>query len=283
MTSAERPAGAPAPGVLAVLTAAGSGTRLGRGVPKALVELGGAPLVLHAARRLATSGVVDAIVVTAPAGAVDAVRALLADDADVTVPVHVVPGGVTRQASVAAALDAVPGQAPGAPGDVSGGAPLPGHGVVLVHDAARPLATPGLVRRVVAAVRAGHPAVVPALPVTDTVKRVVTARGGTARGGTARGGTAPTAVETVVATVPRDELRAVQTPQGFDATTLRAAHAGPGSPAPATDDAALVEALGRPVVLVPGEPCAMKITTEHDLRVATLFLEEDAWTSTRRT
>ncbi|MET3976927.1 2-C-methyl-D-erythritol 4-phosphate cytidylyltransferase [Cellulosimicrobium sp. 4261] len=244
---------------LAVLTAAGSGTRLGLDLPKALVELDGLPLVVHAARRLCASGVVDALVVTAPPGLRDHVAALLADDPAVDRAVRVVEGAGTRQASVAAGLRAGRGLA-------EGGVPAD---VVLVHDAARPLAPPSLVRRVVEAVRAGHGAVVPGLPVTDTIKRVAPAGADDASG-----------AEPVVETVDRSVLRAVQTPQGFDGELLARAHAAAVHRADdeslaATDDAGLVEALGVPVHVVPGDAAAAKITTAHDLRVAALTLRED--------
>ncbi|MGF0118065.1 2-C-methyl-D-erythritol 4-phosphate cytidylyltransferase [Promicromonospora sp. Marseille-Q5078] len=242
---------------LAILTAAGSGTRLGRDLPKALVDLAGFPLVVHAARRLASSGVVDTLVVTCPAGLDAAVRDVLAQDPHVDVPVRVVEGGATRQASVAAGL-ALAG---------------PDDDVVLVHDAARPLAPPALVRRVAAAVRAGHRAVVPGLPVTDTVKRVA------ARLAEAAAGTTGPAVERVVETPDRALLRAVQTPQGFDRALLGRAHAEGSARAAtegraATDDAGLVEALGETVHVVEGDEAALKITTERDLTVAGLLLEE---------
>ncbi|QZN86082.1 2-C-methyl-D-erythritol 4-phosphate cytidylyltransferase [Cellulomonas sp. C5510] len=227
----------------AILTAAGSGTRLGLPGPKALAEVGGAPLVRHAAHRLAASGVIASVVVTVPPGCTDAFRAALGD---VGVPVVLVEGqAASRQASVAVGLAAVPPEAD----------------VVLVHDAARALASPALVRSVERAVRAGHPAVVPGLPVTDTVKQV----------GESRDGAAP-----VVATVERAALRAVQTPQGFDRTLLDAAHAAGAHRATdeataATDDAALVEALGEQVWVVPGDESAAKITTPRDLAVAELL------------
>ncbi|MBN0041915.1 2-C-methyl-D-erythritol 4-phosphate cytidylyltransferase [Cellulosimicrobium cellulans] len=244
---------------LAVLTAAGSGTRLGLDLPKALVELDGLPLVVQAARRLCASGAVDAIVVTAPAGLRDHVAALLRDDPAIDRPVRVVEGAGTRQASVAAGLRAGLVEGPG-------GEPVD---VVLVHDAARPLAPPALVRRVVEAVRAGHDAVVPGLPVTDTIKRVTAARSDD-----------PSHAEPVAETVDRATLRAVQTPQGFDRELLvraheAAAHRADDEQVSATDDAGLVEALGLPVHVVPGDAAAAKITTAHDLRVAALTLRED--------
>ncbi|WP_159793848.1 2-C-methyl-D-erythritol 4-phosphate cytidylyltransferase [Puerhibacterium puerhi] len=243
---------------LAILTAAGSGTRLGRDLPKALVQVDGVPLVLHAARRLAASGVVDELVVTAPPGATAGVRDLLAADPLVGLPLEVVDGGATRQASVAAGL-------------AHAGADVD---VVLVHDAARPFAPAALVRRVVAAVRAGHPAVVPGLPVVDTIKTV--SRGEHQTAGAHASEAATAAVEPVTGTPERAVLRAVQTPQGFDRDLLVRAHAAGAARAgadhlAATDDAGLVEALGERVVVVAGDEAAMKITTERDMHLAALY------------
>ncbi len=237
----------------AILTAAGSGTRLGLPGPKALVELAGVPLVVHAARRLAASGVVAEIVVVVPPARLAGFRALLGGHVrpGLGVPVRVVEGGPSRQASVAAGLAALGS-------DVD---------VVLVHDAARALASADLVRRVEAQVRAGHRAVVPGLPLVDTVKQV---------GPAGEDGTSP-----VLTTVPRTDLRVVQTPQGFDRALLDAAHlAGRERSAQestaATDDAALVEALGEQVWVVAGEEMAMKITTTRDLAVAELLARAEA-------
>lgn len=154
----------------------------------------------------------------------------LASEALAGLETEFVNGGTERTDSVRAALDAVTGA-----------------DIVLVHDAARCLTPSAVTRAVVAAVRAGHRAVVPVLPVTDTVKQV-------------------DASGTVVATVDRSDLRVVQTPQGFDAELLRRAHAA--SSGPATDDAGLVERLGEKVSTVPGHPHAFKITTPFDLAVA---------------
>ena len=151
-------------------------------------------------------------------------------------PVEVAaPGGASRSESVRAGLAAVPATA----------------GIVVVHDAARPLASPALFAAVVAAVRAGADGAVPGLPVVDTLKRVDGER--------------------VVETVPRQTLVAVQTPQAFRAGALRAAHA---ADADATDDAALVEAAGGTVVVVPGEPDNLKVTTPHDLARAAFLIQE---------
>lgn len=142
----------------------------------------------------------------------------------------VVAGGATRSDSVRAGLCAVPAEAT----------------IVCVHDAARPFATAELYRAVIGAVTAGADAVVPGVSVTDTIK-VVDERG------------------TVVSTPPRASLVAVQTPQAFRATALREAHLGT---ADATDDAALVEAVGRVVVVVAGEPDNRKVTLPEDLEWA---------------
>lgn len=213
--------------VAVLVPAAGAGVRLGPGRPKALRLLAGEPLLVHAVRRLAAAPSVHTIVVAAPAAEVTAVRELLAPVA----PVTVVPGGAERQASVAAALAAVPD----------------GPTIVLVHDAARALTPPELVESVAAAVRDGCAAVIPVLPVVDTIKEVG-------------------AGEVVLGTVDRSALRAVQTPQGFRRAVLTAAHAAAGDPL--TDDAGLVEKQGVPVSCVPGSEYALKITRPFDLALA---------------
>jgi len=236
--------------VAAVLVAAGSGSRLGHPLPKAFVPVGGVPLLVHAARTLLAAGVTH-LVVTVPADQRGVARELLAPVAPEAV---VVAGGPTRQASVAAGLDALTDLAAlRAQDDV-----IDDVDVVLVHDAARAFAPVDLVRRVVDAVRAGHPAVVPALPVPDTVKRV---------------GVGDGAGEPVVETLPRGLLRAVQTPQGFAPDVLAAAHTAAAGRAQheataASDDAGLVEAIGVRVWVVPGDERAAKITTARDLAAA---------------
>ena len=312
-----RDAASPAPSALAIVTAAGSGSRLGHALPKALVPLAGQPLLVHAARALADSGQVQWLVVTAPHGLVDAFAQVLG-----SVPalqqlrgVRVVEGGSSRQESVDAGLKAgldmlaevgltgPVGRAGAASPHVDDAAGSPQVDVVLVHDAARPFASPDLVRQVVDAVRSGADAVVPALPVTDTIKQVVPALAAGADASVGSDGSAGSG-ERVLATLPRDSLRAVQTPQGFSLPVLLKAHAqasphaqasarpqesvqtqtsadvdGPASahaltpashpaPAEATDDASLVEQLGGRVVVIPGQAQAMKITTAQDLAVA---------------
>jgi 2-C-methyl-D-erythritol 4-phosphate cytidylyltransferase len=200
--------------VWAIVVAAGSGSRF-RG-SKQYQPLGG--------RR-----VLDWSLDTARA-AVDGVVAVVAEGRDDEPAADAtVVGGASRSASVRAGLAAVPDDAT----------------VVVVHDAARPLAGAGLFAAVVAAVDAGADGAVPAVPVTDTLRRV-------------DGGA-----------VDRDTLVAVQTPQAFAAAALRAAHAGG---AEATDDAGLVEAAGGRVVIVRGDPHNLKITVSEDLVVAEALL-----------
>ena len=259
---------------VAVLTAAGSGTRLGADGPKALVEVGGQSLLRRAAQGLVDSGVVNHIVVTAPidslarfAAQVSGLHGALQGEADGLAPapsdslpdgvsepactIEVVAGApVSRQASVARGLEAALRAVPDAD-------------VVLVHDAARALTPPEVVVRVVGAVRGGACAVIPALPVADTVKEVELAPAGSP--------------ELVVGTPDRSRLRAVQTPQGFETAVLVAAHhvgsrRAQDEDLAASDDASLVEALGRPVTVVAGDPLAFKVTTPRDLALARTLL-----------
>lgn len=218
----------------AVVPAAGRGERLGPGTPKALRPLAGMPMLVHAVRALAASRVVDLVVIAAPAENADEMRALL-DEQDLDAEVVVVTGGETRQDSVARALLALPD-------DVT---------VVLVHDAARPLVPSEVVTAVAGAVVAGHPAVVPALPVVDTIKQV-------------------DVDDEVVRTVDREALRAIQTPQGFSRAILQRAHAE--ADLGVTDDAGLVEALGLPVLVIPGHEEAFKVTRPFDILVAEAVL-----------
>lgn len=215
------------PRVGVVIVAAGAGSRYGADVPKAFVTLRGRTVLAWSLEGATGCPGVAAVVVVAPA--THLAEAEREASGYATVPVQVVPGGAERPDSVAAGLAALP----------------PGVDVVLVHDAARALTPSTQFAAVADAVVAGAPAVVPGLPVADTIKQV-------------------DASGAVVATVPRDALRAIQTPQGFRRDVLERAHAGAG-PHPVTDDAALVEAIGVPVLVVAGDPRAHKITTPDDL------------------
>ncbi len=220
----------PRGGTAAIVPAAGKGERLGPGAPKALRSIGGIPILVHAVRSLVSSGRIGLVVVAAPPDGVGGVRDLLSEFGSA---VHVVPGGDTRQRSVALALDAIPET----------------HEIVLVHDAARALTPPSLVTAVIDAVAAGSDAVIPVLPVADTIKAV------------------DSSGMTVTATVDRSTLRAVQTPQGFRRSLLVKAHAA-ATAADITDDAGLVERLGVPVAVIPGHTEAFKVTTPFDLLLA---------------
>ncbi|UQN16076.1 2-C-methyl-D-erythritol 4-phosphate cytidylyltransferase [Gulosibacter sp. ACHW.36C] len=225
--------GVPCTGV--VIVAAGSGTRLGFGVPKAFAELAGEPMLAHTVRALdALPGRVAVAIATPPA---DAERGGIAHEllaalaasmgSERLISAAVVEGGATRYDSVRAAIAQLP--------DVCD--------VILVHDAARAL-TPGeLHERVAGAVRATGHGAVPGLPVVDTIKRVDDD-------------------EVVLETVDRSPLRAMQTPQGFPADALRRAYER-GSVAD-TDDAATFAAAGGTVKIIPGHEDAFKITTPHD-------------------
>ncbi|MFG2501656.1 2-C-methyl-D-erythritol 4-phosphate cytidylyltransferase [Streptomyces sp. NPDC048441] len=227
-----------------VIPAAGRGVRLGPGAPKALRALNGTPMLIHAVRAMAASRAVSLVVVVAPPEGVAEVKTLLADHAlPERTDFMVVPGGETRQESVKLGLDALP----------------EGIGVVLVHDAARPLVPVDTVDGVIEAVREGAPAVVPALPLADTVKQVEP-------GDPAN----PGRPEPVVATPERARLRAVQTPQGFDRDTLVRAHETVTDDV--TDDASMVEQLGLQVVVVPGHEEAFKVTRPLDLVLAEAVL-----------
>lgn len=228
----------------AVIPAAGRGVRLGPGAPKALRTLGGTPMLIHAVRAMARSRAVSLVVVVAPADGAAEVRLLLGEHALPDRPeILVVPGGETRQESVRAGLQALPP-------DVTS---------VLIHDAARPLVPVDTVDSVVLAVRDGAPAVVPAMPLADTVKEVEPGK--------------PGEPEPVIATPDRARLRAVQTPQGFDLATLLRAHAEiPVDGEGATDDAGMVERLGVTVVVVPGHEEAFKVTRPLDLVLAEAVL-----------
>jgi 2-C-methyl-D-erythritol 4-phosphate cytidylyltransferase len=214
--------------VWAVLAAAGRGERLGSDRPKAFARLGGRPLLAESLERLENSDWIDRIVIAAPPDWVE--PSILVAEEIVATKVHsVVTGGASRSESVRLALEAVPEDA----------------AVVLVHDAARPLLPDEVTERVLAPLSEGWDAVVPAVPLADTVKRVEGER--------------------VLETVPREDLVAVQTPQAFLADVLRRAVSG--DVASATDCSSLVEAQGGRVKWVEGDPRLLKVTDVDDLAV----------------
>jgi 2-C-methyl-D-erythritol 4-phosphate cytidylyltransferase len=207
----------------AVVVAAGSGARFGGA--KQFRKVGAARLVDRSVQRATRS--CDGVVVVLPDG-------VTWDGPSVAAAVV---GGATRAESVRSGLAAVPQSVD----------------VVLIHDAARPLASDALFAAVIAAVQAGADGAVPGLAISDTIKRV--------------------AGDRVLETISRDGLVTVQTPQAFRAGCLRAAHA---EGAEGTDDAALVEAVGGTVVVVPGEPTNLKVTGPDDLALLEALLAREA-------
>lgn len=236
-------------GALALLLlAAGSGSRLGAGIPKAAVELDGKTLLAWALEGALASGLFSRVVVTVPAADSLLTRVSRSYGA---LPVV---GGDSRAESVSAALAALDQASP-----LAGASDrLPS--AVLVHDSARCFTPVEVYRRVAGALAAGEKAVIPVLPVVDTIKTV-------------------DAAGFVTGTPAREQLRAVQTPQGFDLPTLVQAHRDSASLAPElaekiTDDAMLAEALGLPVATVEGAVEAFKVTTPLDLTLASALLKE---------
>ena len=210
----------------AIIAAAGSGERFGATIPKALIHLGDRTLIEHAVAAL--SPIADQIIVTAPEGYEDRIREIVGEG------ITVVRGGSTRSQSVSRAIAALDPQTD----------------FVLVHDAARALASTDLARRVLATLGEGESAVIPGLAQVDTVK-IVDTNG------------------YVLTTPERASMQRVQTPQGFKYEVLKRAHEKSGE---ATDDAALVESLGVSVRIIEGVERALKITTPSDLALAHSFL-----------
>ncbi|MBK6421897.1 MAG: 2-C-methyl-D-erythritol 4-phosphate cytidylyltransferase [Gemmatimonadetes bacterium] len=220
-----------------VIVAAGQGTRLGAGVPKQYLPLGGVPMLLRALRPFTSHPEVAHTVVVLPAADAAHPPAWLAEVLGDTL--SVTAGGAERSDSVACGLAALPAAC----------------AVVLVHDAARPFVDQAIISAVAAVARTGEGAV-PAIPVGDTLKQVAAGEGGR-----------------ILRTVPRDGLFRAQTPQGFPRRVLQEAHArAPRGGGAATDDALLVEQAGVPVRVVPGSARNFKITTEDDLRIAERLL-----------
>ena len=208
--------------VAVIIPAGGSGERLGAKIPKALVQLAGKTLIEHAVANMAP--IANQIIVAAPAGFEEQFKDLLGSE------VTVVTGGLTRTLSVKKALALVEKE----------------NEYILVHDAARSLASTDLAMRVIDSLRAGEKAVIPGMPVSDTIKRV-------------------DGDNYVTKTPTRSKLRSIQTPQGFTRKLLIKAHTSADD---ATDDAGLVEDRGVDVKVILGEERAMKITTMKDLAIA---------------
>jgi 2-C-methyl-D-erythritol 4-phosphate cytidylyltransferase/2-C-methyl-D-erythritol 2,4-cyclodiphosphate synthase len=220
----------PRPRVGIIVVAAGSGTRLGAGEPKAFVGIDEHSILWHCLRGTFAAPVAQVVIVAPPSRTGDALTEAQAVASARRDLVSVVAGGETRQSSVAAGLGALWA-------DVE---------IVLVHDAARALTPPAVFERVIDAVDAGAVAVIPVLPVVDTIKRVDDG--------------------SIIGQVDRSTLAAAQTPQGFRRDVLSAAYASAADDF--TDDAALVARAGHPVTTVAGDERAFKITTAADLERA---------------
>ena len=210
----------------AIIAGAGMGHRLGAEIPKALIQIQGITLLERAF--ISLSKVVDEIVITAPAGYEEQFKAIVGQSAEV------ITGGVLRSDSIRVALKAL----------------SPSVESVLIHDAARALASSALAAKVLDELQSGQSAVIPVLKVIDTIKEID-------RDGFVR------------ATPDRSSLVAAQTPQGFNRQVLERAHSASDD---ATDDAALVEAIGVKVKTIEGEASAFKITTKEDIGQALLLL-----------
>jgi len=222
--------------VSAIIAAGGRGVRLGADAPKQLLEIGGRPMLQRTVETFLRAACVHEIVVALPPDLASDPPAYLRGPSK---PLHVVPGGVRRQDSVAAAFARVSAEAE----------------VVVVHDAARPFVTEGLVERTIDAARMAGAAIA-AVPVRDTVKEIAHRAGADE-------------VQTVARTLPRDRLVLAQTPQAFRREVLEAALAfARRNGVEVTDEAALAEQAGYAVRLVAGEPQNVKITTPDDLRAA---------------
>ncbi|MGG5172746.1 2-C-methyl-D-erythritol 4-phosphate cytidylyltransferase [Pseudarthrobacter sp. J1738] len=237
------------PDVAVIVVAAGSGQRLGHGIPKAKVALAGRPILEHALHGILAARIAQHVVVVLPAGDAE-LRDLCA--ATVTpatgAELIMVDGGSSRAESVQNALAQL--------GENTKS--------VLVHDAARALTPHAVFDRVLAELDAGAQAVIPAIAVVDTIKTVEPTPSGANH-------------EIVTGTLERGSLRSVQTPQGFDLAALRAAHhqalsSGRG-PESITDDAMLLESQGVPVHVVHGSDFSLKITTPLDLVTAEGLLQ----------
>ena len=224
---------------VAIIVAGGSGTRFGAELPKQFLELGGKPILMRSIEAFANSGncPVD-VIVTLPSDQMDLWQRLC-DQHGFSVPHRVVPGGETRWHSVKHALDSM--------GDVNE------VDVIAVHDGVRPMVTADVICRTIEAARRDG-AAIPVVALNDSVRQVV--------------GEASHALD-------RSALRAVQTPQAFDARLLLGAYSLPYQPT-FTDDASVVEQLGHPITLVEGDPHNLKITRPMDLALAEYLLNSNA-------
>ncbi len=231
--------------IAAIVPAAGLGTRMGADVPKQFLELDGAPLVIFTLRRLAACEAITDFYIATRAEEVAALAERVAKE-DLGRPIRVVRGGATRQESVGCALAEV----------------SPETEIVLVHDAVRPFITREQVERVIAEARVRGAAIL-GMPAIDTVKEVKRA-------------CLPEDVALITATIPRERIVLAQTPQAFQHAVLKEAFArAQQDGVTASDEAALVERLGRDVHVVLGSERNIKITRPADWDLARFYLDQE--------
>jgi len=233
------------PGIIAILPAAGFGTRMGGESPKQFRLLDGVPLLIFTLRRLAACPAITEFLIATRGDEIEPLGARLAEER-LGRPLRVVSGGDTRQESVGNALAQAPQDAE----------------LILVHDAVRPLVTREQIERVIAEARTRRAAIL-AIPAMDTVKEVKRA-------------SLPGDVALITATIPRERVVLAQTPQVFDAALLREAFARAAADGfTASDEAGLVERLGHDVFVVLGSERNLKITRPGDLELAEFYLRQE--------
>jgi 2-C-methyl-D-erythritol 4-phosphate cytidylyltransferase len=230
---------------LAILPAAGLGTRMGAGAPKQFLDLDGVPLIIFTLRRLAACPSIDEFIISTRSDEVASLQDSVAL-AHFGNPVRVVHGGDTRQSSVSNALAQSPAEVE----------------IIVVHDAVRPFVTVDLAERVIAEARSRGAAIL-GIPAIDTIKEVKRA-------------SLPQDVALIVGTIPRERIVLAQTPQAFSAVLLRQAFAHAQSDDfTASDEAALVERLGHDVFVVLGSDRNLKITRPADVDLARFYLQQE--------
>jgi 2-C-methyl-D-erythritol 4-phosphate cytidylyltransferase len=235
--------------IVAILPAAGLGTRMGAETPKQFLELDGVPIVILSLRRIAACPLISEIIVATRAENVEALDARISHE-KFTQPVRVVKGADSRQGSVAAALKLVSDDTE----------------LVVVHDAVRPFVTVEQVTRVIEQARR-HKAAILGIPAMDTVKEVKRA-------------SLPEDVALITATVPRERVVLAQTPQVFETQLLKQAFAeAEGDGLNASDEAGLVERLGQNVFVVQGSERNIKITKPSDMELARFYLHSEKKTA----
>jgi len=231
--------------VVAILPAAGLGTRMGAETPKQFLELDGMPLVIFTLRRLAACAEISEFLIATRAEEAESLAARIAKEKPARA-VRVVRGGGSRQQSVGNALAEIGDDAE----------------IVLVHDAVRPLITCEQVQRVIAATRE-HGAAILGIPAMDTVKEV-------------KRTSLPGDVALITATIPRERVVLAQTPQGFRVPLLREAYAMAARDGySASDEAGLVERTGHDVYVVQGSTRNLKVTRPGDMELARFYLQQE--------